>query len=185
MAFGIECARRFTWPAWSLAAALLLTTPAAADDASTCHNASGSTALNACNRAIGSNRYSGNDLAKLYTSRGVELKMANRLMEAIADYDQAIALNPTDHFAFNNRANARRDNKDIAGAIDDYTEALRLDPGYTAAYVNRARVYVRMNRIDLARADFEQAVNRKPKYNNGPGSQRAAKEELAALRLKR
>jgi tetratricopeptide (TPR) repeat protein len=79
---------------------------AQADDRTTCERASGDTALAACDRAIASGRYSGIELAKLHTNRGVERKRKGDLDGAIADYDAAIKLNPNDLFAFNNRGNA-------------------------------------------------------------------------------
>ena len=163
---------------------LLLTSigqPASADDAETCHKASGAVALAACDRAIESHAFTGVDLAKLHTSRGVERRRAGNLDGAIADYDTAIKLNPNDQFAFNNRANLWRDKGDLDRAIADYTEALRIDPGYTAVYVNRGLVHERRNEIALARADYQRALELPPKHPNGPGGQDMARKRLAAL----
>lgn len=90
-------------------------------------------------------RFTGDDLAKLLTNRGVELKRKGNLDAAIAGYSVAIALNPKDMFGFNNRGNALRDKGDLQAAIADYTEAIRLDPDYAAAYVNRGRVHESKN----------------------------------------
>lgn len=160
---------------------LLLTAPATAEEAKTCHEASGAVALAACDRAIASGQHSGRDLARLHTSRGVERRRAGNLVGALADYTEAIRIDPKDHFAYNNRANLRRDQGDLEAAIADYTEALRLDPGYTAAYVNRGLVHERRKDVGRARADFQEAISRPPKYGNGPGGQRIARERLAAL----
>lgn len=164
-------------------AAPVLATPAAADDRATC-NSSSLEAGAACTRAIESGQFSGADLAKLHTNRGVERKRKGDLDGALADYAEAIRLNPDDPFAFNNRANTRRDKGDLDGAIADYTEALRVDPGYTAAYVNRGMVHERKGDTDKARADYEAALARPPKYGNGRGGQEMARRRLAALSTK-
>ncbi|MFL6803146.1 MAG: hypothetical protein ACJ8FM_04110, partial [Xanthobacteraceae bacterium] len=52
-----------------MAAATLPAAHAAADDAATCHEASGDVAVAACTRAIGSGQNEGHDLAKLHFSR--------------------------------------------------------------------------------------------------------------------
>ena len=62
---------------------------------------------------------------------------STRLRRAIADYDQAIRLDPKDATAYNNRGSARYDRKEYDGAIADYDQAIRLDPKYATAYNNR------------------------------------------------
>lgn len=167
-----------------LAAILLaagLSAPASADDRRTCNDASGPAAIAACDRAIASGQFSGIDLARLHTNRGVERKRAGDLDGALSDYTEAIRLNPTDPFAYNNRANARRDKGDLPGAIADYTEALRVDPGYTGGYVNRGLLHERLSAWAAARADYTEAITRPPKYANGRGGQDLARQRLAAI----
>ena len=119
--------------------------------------------------------------AKIYTNRGVERRRSGDLDGALADYDEAIRLNPSDIFAYNNRGNLRRDRGDVEVATADYTDALRIDPGYTAAYVNRGKVYELTGQWALARADYEEAVRRPPKHGNGKGGQDLARQRLAAI----
>lgn len=126
--------------------ALLVGGPVLADDRQVCAAESGPRAVEACSRAIASGSYAGLELAKLHTNRGVERKRLGQFAEALADYADALRLNPTDPFAHNNSANARRDVGDLEGALAAYTEALRLDPGYTAAYINRGLLHERMGR---------------------------------------
>ena len=158
---------------------------AAADDFKVCGDAAGDEAISACNRAIGSNRFAGNDLAKLLTNRGVELKRKGNLDAAIADYNGAIALNPKDMFSFNNRGNALRDKGDLQGAIADYTRAIRLDPDYAAAYVNRGRVYESQDNLDRARADFTAVLTTSDKYANSRGAKDVARGRLKAMMEKK
>lgn len=161
--------------------ALIAAGPVLADDREICDRTSGPPALAACERAIASGTLVGTDLAKLHTNRGVERKRAGDLAGAIADFGEAIRLNPADPFAHNNRANARRDMGDLRGAIADYGAALRLDPAYTGAYVNRGMLHERMGALDPARADYREAISRPPKYGNGRGGQDLARQRLAGL----
>ena len=48
--------------------------------------------------------------------------------KAIADYSEAISLNPDDLVAFNDRGVVWREKGNINRAIADYDEAIRLDP---------------------------------------------------------
>src|SRR5262252_945743 len=80
---------------WAIAATLA-TAPVGADDADTCAKASGDVAIAACTRVVALGRYSGNNLATLYSNRGVEYAKKGDLDRAIADEDQAIKLNPKD-----------------------------------------------------------------------------------------
>ena len=157
---------------------------AAADDFKVCADASGEEAISACTRAIVSNQFTGNDLAKLLTNRGVEFKRQGKLDAAIADYGAAITLNPKDMFSFNNRGNTLRDKGDLPAAIADYTEAIRLDPDYVAAYVNRGRVYETQNDLDRARADFTAVLALPDKYPNSRGGKDLARGRLKALEKK-
>ena len=58
---------------------------------------------------------------------------------AIADYSEAIRLQPDYAFAFNNRGVAHKAKGDYDGALQDYNEAIRLQPDYALALNNRER----------------------------------------------
>lgn len=168
--------------ALALALGLIVCGGALADDRATCNNASGEPALAACTRAIASGQFAGEDLAKLLTSRGVEWKRKGDLDAASADYARAIALNPKDLFAFNNRANILRDKGRLDEAIADYGRAIAIDPDYTAAYINRGLVHEKRGAKPLARADFEAALKTPDsKYPNSRGGKEIARQRLAAL----
>ena len=57
--------------------------------------------------------------------------------KAIADYNEAIRLDPKYAIAYGNRGDAWLAKKEYDKAIADYTEAIRLDPKDAAAYNNR------------------------------------------------
>ncbi|GAX41804.1 tetratricopeptide TPR_2 repeat protein [Tolypothrix sp. NIES-4075] len=83
---------------------------------------------------------------------------------AIADYTEAIRLNPKYVSAYNDRGIARRSLRDNQGAIADYEQAIRLDPKYTLAYYNRGLVRSELGDNQRAIADYNQALEINPKY---------------------
>src|SRR5256886_8544113 len=81
---------------------------------------------------------------------------------AIADYTRAIDLGSTNPAAYNNRGNARAENKDLDGAIADYTRAIELKPDYARAYYNRAVTKEAKGDTAGAKADFKTAEKLDP-----------------------
>jgi tetratricopeptide (TPR) repeat protein len=61
--------------------------------------------------------------------------------KALADFNQAIQLDPTYVFAYNNRGNVYLHKGDYDKAIADYDKAIQLDPKYAGAYDNRVKAY--------------------------------------------
>ncbi len=56
---------------------------------------------------------------------------------ALADYNEAIRLDPNEASVYNSRGVAWRAKQEYDKAIADYSEAIRLDPTYALAYCNR------------------------------------------------
>ncbi len=84
---------------------------------------------------------------------------------ALADYNQAIALDPKYAYAYNNRGNLKDDLNDIQGALADYNQSIALDPKNADAYNNRG--YLKQNKLnDMqgALVDYNQAIALAPKY---------------------
>lgn len=102
--------------------------------------------------------------AEEYFSRGYAKGEAGDYEGAIADYTEAIRLNPQYALAYNNRGVARKNKGDLDGAIADYTEAIRLDPQYATAYSNRANARSEKGEYDSAIADSDEALRLKPQY---------------------
>lgn len=162
--------KRFIW--LGIAAALVVVALAAvlllrpADDPrfdyQACLNLSGDGALTACEQAIASGAFSGQEAAALYATRGYQRQVKSDLKGALSDYGEAIERDPALVVAFNNRGNIYRDIGEYDQAIADYDRALELDPNSADPLASRGWIYHQRGEIDRAREDFARALTLKP-----------------------
>ena len=68
--------------------------------------------------------------------------------KALADYSEAIRLNPQAATAFNNRGVTYADLKACAKALADYNEAIHLNPQYAGAFYNRACAHALQGQLE-------------------------------------
>ena len=83
--------------------------------------------------------------------------------KAIADYTDAIRLDPKCALAYCGQGIAYWFKGDYDKAIADFTEAIRLDPNYANAYRNRGLAYKSKHDYDKAIADYTEAIRLEPK----------------------
>jgi len=83
---------------------------------------------------------------------------------AIADYTQAIRIDPNYADAYYNRGKAKSELKDYQGAIADYTQAIRINPNDAAAYNNRGIAKDELKDYQGAIADYTQAIRIDPNF---------------------
>jgi len=110
--------------------------------------------------------------ASEYTARGVTRQSAGDLDGALADFTQAVALDPKNTDALYHRGVILAAKGDLNGALADYNQVLDLDSKYADAYSNRGFVKQAKGDLDGALADYSQALLLNPKisaayYNQG------------------
>ena len=88
----------------------------------------------------------------------------------IADYNEAIRLDPHNARFYYDRGIAYRRQGDIDRAMTDLSEAIGLDPRHAGAYNERGYAYYQKHDFARAIADYDQAIKLNPKfavaYNN-------------------
>jgi tetratricopeptide (TPR) repeat protein len=179
--------RRILFSCFLLAGALLATGAGAADDLHMCIYENGDVAIEACNRAINSGRYSGTDLANAYINRGAEMIQKKDYDRGISDENTAIKLFPQSTLAHTNRGRAYQLKGDLAHALADFSKAISFDHENPSAYINRASVREAQGDRKGAIADLKRALASKPikgKFVNVENDFKRAREYLARLSKK-
>jgi tetratricopeptide (TPR) repeat protein len=85
---------------------------------------------------------------------------------AVAEFTEAVRLNPNDAAAYAGRGSAYAAKGDNDAAIADANQSLRLDPNNAVAYYARARAYGQKGDYDRAIADNTQAIRINPDFAN-------------------
>lgn len=135
-----------------------------------------------------------NPAAREAFNRGLADADAGRYEQAVAEYSDALRIDPTYAAAFNNRGNSYLHLSQYQRALQDFDEAIRLNPTYVLAYDSRGYVYQRLGRPERAIQDYDEAIRLNPKYvraYSGRGSayqslgrpERAIQDYEEAIRL--
>jgi lipoprotein NlpI len=78
--------------------------------------------------------------------------------QAIADFDEALKLEPKNASIYNNRGNARNDKGESDAAMADFDAAIKTNPRYAAAYFNRGNALAAKGETDRALKDYAAAI---------------------------
>lgn len=128
-------------------------------DQQSCEKDSGDVAIAACARVIRENPKH----AKAYHNRGIAWHKKGDYDRAIADFSEAIRLEPHPLVYFN-RGVAWTTKGEHDKAITDYNEAIRLEPKFGSPYINRGIIaWVRKGDYDKAITDFSEAIRLNPR----------------------
>ena len=115
-----------------------------------------------CSAVIGFSPLRGSLIAFAYEGRGRIALRHSDWRRAIADFDEAIHLNPNRASLYRDRALARRQNGDLELAIEDYDEAIAHDPRHAAPYHQRGLALAAAGDLDRAILSYNTAVRLDP-----------------------
>ncbi len=103
--------------------------------------------------------------AEAIYERAFEKQAAGDLAGAIADYSEAIRMNPAFAAAYNNRGNAYFTQGDLERALADYNRSIELDnPELHLPYNNRGNIHYQRGDLESALADYTEAIRLNPQY---------------------
>ncbi len=114
-------------------------------------------------------------MADIYNDRAVAYLALNRPQQALADLNQALALNQADSRAYFNRACCHHQMGNWEASLEDYDRLLATNPDYPQAYFNRAMLHQRRGRTQAAIADLSQAAHQFRNLGLGTHYQQALK----------
>ncbi|KRA79730.1 tetratricopeptide repeat protein [Altererythrobacter sp. Root672] len=118
--------------------------------------------LSACNELLGRRHNSSQDRADILSARGYAYHRLGEYQKALADYDQAIDLDPANSYAFYNRGLIYQRLGDRRRALADYSASLKLRPENAGGYLNRGLTFLDIGRLDEAIADFTRLLELEP-----------------------
>jgi Tfp pilus assembly protein PilF len=117
--------------------------------------------IEACTRIIDDRGEPQRARTDAYNERAIAWSHKKDIDRAIADYDEAIRLEPT-HFRYYERGELWGKKRNFDRAIADYGEAIRLNPDYRIAYSSRAGAYMSKQDYDRAIADYNRVISFNP-----------------------
>jgi lipoprotein NlpI len=120
--------------------------------------------IKSCTIVIKFGQESKDRTAMAHYRRGTAYDLKREIDRAIADFDEAIKLDPSLAAAYNDRGNARLVKGDADGAMADYEAAIRLDPTDEDAFNNRGRALFNRGQYDKALTDLDKAIDLDPKF---------------------
>jgi tetratricopeptide (TPR) repeat protein len=103
-------------------------------------------------------------LAAAYNGRGAAYFEKDDYDHAIADYTEAIKLDPKFAAAYGNRCFAYFLKRDYDNAIADCNQAIAIDPEYYLVYNTRGIAYAAKGDYDKAIADYTEAAKLNPHF---------------------
>ncbi|HWD92665.1 MAG TPA: tetratricopeptide repeat protein [Verrucomicrobiae bacterium] len=100
--------------------------------------------------------------AVAHLNLGVALEQDSQQSEALAEYREAVRIDPHRFQAHNNLANLLAAMGSRDEALKEYREALRLNPNAALPHVNLGTLFVDMGRLDDAMSEYSEAARLAP-----------------------
>lgn len=136
---------------------------AAAGDWRACLSSDSDQAIAGCTRVIGARRVRRANLSAAYYNRGLAYRDKRIYDKAIADFSEAIRIDPKNAKAHYQRGNIHADLGDSLDlAIADYDMAIRIDPRFVFAYNARGLTLEAKGERARAAADYRSALKLDP-----------------------
>ena len=131
-------------------------------------------AVDSFRKATGLDRKWAPNLAAALQQRGVAFMSQQKLPEAVADFSEALQINPRDAGIHERRAYVEMKLNDLDKALADYSEAIKINPGEIRYYLLRSYIYETKGDLKNSMADTEHVL--KTDKNNAEAH--ARKERL-------
>lgn len=137
--------------------------------------------LEACTKALAQEQLSARDRSATLVNRGIIYNRNRQLDLALADFDQALQLNPELGEAYLNRGNTHFFRREFEAAAADYSRAIDLKcTDLQVAYYNRALVAEVTGRFDDATSDLKSALALKPDFKDATAQLAEVEKRRAA-----
>ena len=107
-----------------------------------------------------------------------EAYQKNDYSKAIANYEEAIRLEPDDGRLYYMRGNAHLSQKQYTEAIADYDKAIQLNPEFSDTYHWRGRATHSLEQYTEAIADYDKAIQLNPEFSDAYHWRGRAKHSL-------
>jgi tetratricopeptide (TPR) repeat protein len=100
--------------------------------------------------------------ASAYVNRGKEHANNKDYDSAVADFNEAVRINPNDASVYFYRGNAYINKNDYSNAIVDYSLAIKINPNDASSYNNRGCAYEAIGDKQRALTDYQSAAQLNP-----------------------
>ena len=108
---------------------------------------------------------SGFESATAYNNRGMSLEDMGQRDRAIADYEQAIAMDPRFYLAYNNRGVLYGEDGLYRISIEYFLKSIAINPRHAESYCNLGLSYFYMNQYDRALENYNKAIELKQDFD--------------------